>query len=214
MSGFNMPLRGTSHHGLVTRDADATIEFYQGVLGFPLVFRTWEPAHPGQSSSPATYNPLIPSFFQIPAGSRHMFFDIGNDEMFTFFELPKWDGEGPDPLEVVSTEIHFAFNAGNDATLEARRQQLIDAGVPVTEIALVGVEYPDGTRVDTAHSIYLRDPVNDVLLEFTTFVRNFTELDLDCVPFFSENHGAPEFMEVFLGPKRWAIFQEQAVAAH
>lgn len=216
MSAFDIPRRGTSHHGLVTRDADATIDFYQNKLGFPLIFNSAEPENAsgsaGGSHSPKSYNPMIPSFFQIPPGSRHIFFDIGNDQMFTFFELPKWDGDGPDPLEVVQTEVHWAFEAGTDDNLEARRQDLMAKGVPVTDIALVGVEYPSGERVDTAHSIYLRDPVNDILLEFTVFVRNFTEKDLNNKPFFSENHGSPEFMSVFLGPKRWEAFQAHVAA--
>jgi catechol 2,3-dioxygenase-like lactoylglutathione lyase family enzyme len=187
MSAFDIPRRGTSHHGLATRDMDGTIAFYEGVLGFPLVFVNYEPEGSRRK-----------------AGLRHAFFDIGNDEMFTFMEEEPWEGPGPDPLASVSQMNHYAFNAGNDSCLEARRQSLLAQGIKVTDICKVGVTYPDGSQADTAHSIYFRDPVNDLLLEFCVFVRNFVEADLRQEPNFSDHHGTPVFLEAFLGPKRYA----------
>jgi catechol 2,3-dioxygenase-like lactoylglutathione lyase family enzyme len=194
VSNVGIPRRGLSHLGLATRDGDGTIAFYDGVLGFPLVFCNIEPED-GRSTI-----------------LRHMFFDMGNNEMFTFVEKPKWDGEGQDPLEVTASEYHFAFNAVDDADLQARREQLQAAGIPVTEIVQVGVEYPDGEQLDTAHSIYFRDPVNDILLEFTAFVRDFNERDIAQKPVFSANHSTPAFFEAFLGPKRYAAMKAKQLA--
>lgn len=53
---------------LATRDGDGTIAFYEDVLGFPLVFCNIEPED-GRSDM-----------------LRHMFFDMGRAELFTFAE--------------------------------------------------------------------------------------------------------------------------------
>jgi catechol 2,3-dioxygenase-like lactoylglutathione lyase family enzyme len=173
MSNVDLPRRGTSHHGLATRDADGTINFYEGVLGFPLVFQNVENGTGRRRK-----------------GQRHMFFDLGLDEFFTLFEEDPWEGPGPDPLQVSSGLCYFSFKAGSDWTLEHRRQQLIAAGVPVSEVVSVSTRYPDGTEAELAHKIYFRDPVNGFQCDFTYWVRDFTERDRDVEMIYSADVAA------------------------
>jgi len=62
------------HLALICADVERTIDFYQGLLGFPLV-EVFE-----NRDSP---------------GSTHFFFDIGNGNMLAFFDFP---GLGLDPV--------------------------------------------------------------------------------------------------------------------
>ena len=58
-------LRGVNHIAMVASDMHATIEFYNGVLGMPLI---------------KTLN--------IPGGGQHFFVDIGNGDSLAFFWFP------------------------------------------------------------------------------------------------------------------------------
>ena len=59
--------RGLHHFALICSDVRATIDFYQGVLEFPLteIFENRD-----------------------YAGSNHFFFDIGHGNLLAFFDLP------------------------------------------------------------------------------------------------------------------------------
>jgi glyoxylase I family protein len=59
--------RGAHHIAMICSDADATISFYQGVLGFPLV----------EIFENRDY-----------VGSMHFFFDIGAGNLLAFFDFP------------------------------------------------------------------------------------------------------------------------------
>jgi catechol 2,3-dioxygenase-like lactoylglutathione lyase family enzyme len=182
---FDIPRRGTSQHGLATRDADGTIAFVEGVLGFPLVCVSRE-----AEGSPR-------------AGTRQLYFGIGADEYLVYTDLGPWTGEGEDPHAVLAETFHWAFQGGNDSTLESYRQRLLSNGHKVTEIVQTGTMYPDGHKEEMMHSIYFRDPVNGFLMEFTVPLRDFQQPDLDNHPWFSENHTGPAFFEAFLGTERW-----------
>jgi len=67
---------------------------------------------------------------------------------------------------VPSAFYHFAFEAGTEAGLEAKRQELLAKGVAVSEI----VDH------DWAKSIYFKDP-NGVQLEYCCLTRDFTPED-------------------------------------
>src|SRR4029453_7543731 len=64
-------------------------------------------------------------------------------------------------LGVPNAFYHFAFEAGSEAALEEKRNELIARGVQVTEV----VDH------DWAKSIYFKDP-NGLQLEFCCFTRN------------------------------------------
>src|ERR1700722_7034572 len=73
--------RGVHHLALNTEDMKATVEFYTEVLGMPLVHAMRVP--PGVGTGPG--NRGNPPFENI----RHYFFDMGNDSLLAFFEMPK-----------------------------------------------------------------------------------------------------------------------------
>jgi len=78
---FHRILRGVHHLVLNTDDMKKTVDFYSGVLGMPLVgaIRVEE----GVGTGPE--NRGNPPFENL----RHYFFDMGNDSMLAFFEIPK-----------------------------------------------------------------------------------------------------------------------------
>jgi glyoxylase I family protein len=59
--------RGIHHAALICSDVEQTIDFYQGLLGFPLVELVENRDYPG---------------------STHFFFDLGNDTLLGFFDFP------------------------------------------------------------------------------------------------------------------------------
>ena len=117
-----MSNKGFSHIGLSTLDLDKTRDFYEGVLGFKVVRC---------------------DIIKIKEGGyiRHMFVEIGHDQMIAFMEpnnvdaIPSdYDAGINDGLGVPGPFYHFAFEAGSEAALEAKRIELIDKGQTVTDI--------------------------------------------------------------------------------
>ena len=149
-----MSNRGFSHLGLSTLDLDATREFYEGVLGFPAVRC---------------------DIIKVKEGGRirHIFFDTGRDQLIAFMEarsvpgIPAhYDAGITRGLGVPSAFYHFAFEAGSEAGLEAKRDELRAKGIEVTDV----VDH------DWAKSIYFKDP-NGIQLEFCCFTRNLNDDD-------------------------------------
>jgi glyoxylase I family protein len=99
------PGRGIHHAALICSDVEATIEFYQGLLGFPLV----------ELVENRDYK-----------GSSHFFFDLGNQTLLGFFDFP---GLGLEPgIEAIGTIQHIAISAPRDRWEEVR-DRLDAAGV-------------------------------------------------------------------------------------
>ncbi|HMH49964.1 MAG TPA: VOC family protein [Candidatus Acidoferrum sp.] len=149
-----MSQKGFSHIGLSTHDLDATREFYENVLGFKAVRC---------------------DVIKVKEGGRirHVFFDTGRDQLIAFMEARGVPGvpEGYDAgitrgLGVPSAFYHFAFEAGSEAGLLEKRNELIAKGVDVTDV----VDH------DWARSIYFKDP-NGLQLEFCYFSRNLNDND-------------------------------------
>ena len=83
--------RGIHHAALICRDVERTIQFYQGLLGFPLVELVENRDYPGSS---------------------HFFFDLGNQTLLGFFDFP---GLGLEPgVEAIGTVQHIAISAPRD----------------------------------------------------------------------------------------------------
>ena len=98
--------RGIHHAALICSDVEQTIQFYDGVLGFPLVELTENRDYPGSS---------------------HFFFDLGNQTLLGFFDFP---GLGLAPAEErIGTVQHIAISVPPDrhATLQKRLDEL---GIP------------------------------------------------------------------------------------
>jgi len=149
-----MTNKGFSHVGLSTLDLDKTREFYEGVLGFKAVRCDVITVQEG-------------------GRIRHIFFDTGRDQLLAFMEARGVPGIPADydagiarGLGVPSAFYHFAFEAGSEAALEEKRNELIAKGVEVTEV----VDH------DWAKSIYFTDP-NGMQLEYCCFTRNLNAND-------------------------------------
>jgi len=135
--------KGIHHLGLATHDMEATLEFYEGVLGFPAVVC--------EMIRPATGGAV-----------RHAFFDAGAGELVAFMECHDVGGVAPDfdasinrGLGTGSGVYHFAFKVDDEAELEARREYLESRGVRVRGPVDHG----------WCRSIYFRDP-NFLQLEY------------------------------------------------
>src|SRR4029077_13532123 len=128
--------------------------FYEGVLGFTVV---------------------VADTVRIKEGGRirHIFFDTGCDQLIAFMEprgvpnVPmEYDAGINRGLGVPASFYHFAFEAGSEAALADKRDELRAKGVEVTDIADHG----------WAQSIYFRDP-NGLTLEYSCVTRDLTEDD-------------------------------------
>ena len=89
--------RGIHHAALICSDVEQTINFYDGVLGFPLVELTENRDYPGSS---------------------HFFFDLGNSTLLGFFDFP---GLGLAPAEErIGTVQHIAIAVPPDKRAQLR----------------------------------------------------------------------------------------------
>ena len=127
--------RGLHHTALISSDVEATVRFYQDVLGFPLTELIENRDYPGSS---------------------HFFFDIGNGNLVAFFDFPGLD-VGP-YAEVLGGLHHMAISVAPD-----RWQQLVErlteAGVPHEVHSGVSVYFrdPDGARIEL-----ISDPLGEM----------------------------------------------------
>jgi glyoxylase I family protein len=97
--------RGIHHAALICRDPATTIEFYQGLLGFPLIELVENRDYPGSS---------------------HFFFDLGNSTLLGFFDFP---GLGLQPgVEAIGTVQHIAISVTPQRHAELRAR-LDEAGI-------------------------------------------------------------------------------------
>jgi catechol 2,3-dioxygenase-like lactoylglutathione lyase family enzyme len=161
--------KGFSHLGLSTLDLDKTRKFYEDILGF---------------------KPVVADTIKIEEGGRirHIFFDVGRDQLIAFMEA---DGVRDVPAEydnginrglgVPASFYHFAFEAGSEAALANKREELRVKGVEVTDIVDHG----------WARSIYFKDP-NGLSLEYCCQVRDLTEDDATMQERFMIPRGALE----------------------
>ena len=112
--------RGVHHLALNTEDMKATVDFYVNVVGMPLVHAMKVP--PGLGVGPG--NRGNPPYEEI----RHYFFDMGNDSLLAFFEIPR----GAEPRvkrDGIGGMQHVAF-AVTPKNLAALRKRLAAASVP------------------------------------------------------------------------------------
>ena len=110
--------RGINHLALVTDDMDATVRFYAGTLGMPLV-------------ATMMAGPMRHYFFEIAPQNTVAFFEIENARMFR-------KGAGT-PAEFPFQLDHLSFNVADERALEVLRARIAAAGSEVTEIVDHGI---------------------------------------------------------------------------
>ena len=139
--------RGVHHLALCTDDLKATIDFYVDVLGMPLVHAMKVP--PGLGTGPD--NRGNPPDKRV----RHYVFDVGNDSLIAFFEIPK----GKEPTgnrNAIGAMQHCAFvvTAQRFREVEARlKSRGIDYIGPIPQLpGLLGIYFydPNGIRLEFA----------------------------------------------------------------
>ena len=127
--------RGIHHTALLSSDVERTINFYQGVLEFPLTEIIENRDYPG---------------------SNHFFFDVGHGNLLAFFDFPGLD-LGP-YAEVLVGLHHLAISVTPEKWAELRTN-LAAAGVPYVEESGTSLYFraPDGARLEL-----LADPLGEM----------------------------------------------------
>lgn len=145
---YKKVLRGVHHLVLNTDDMKKTIDFYSGVLGMPLVGAIKVEEELGTGAG----NRGNPPYDNI----RHYFFDMGNDSMLAFFEIPP--GEKPQgDRDAIGNMQHVSFVATPDVQLAMKER-----------LNCHGYECSDPVEVSPGgFSIYFYDP-NGIRLEVST----------------------------------------------
>ncbi len=121
--------RGIHHSALICSNVEQTIQFYQGLLGFPLV----------ELVENRDYQ-----------GSTHFFFDLGNQTLLGFFDFP---GLGLNPgVESIGSVQHIAISVPRDRW-ERLRTRLDEAGLTYfgPDQGIVESMYfkdPDGIQIE------------------------------------------------------------------
>ncbi|HEY8601150.1 MAG TPA: VOC family protein [Thermomicrobiales bacterium] len=109
-----LPWSGLHHLALATRDLDATIRFYSGILGMRVLFAR-----------------------RLPDGTRHLFIDLGGGATLHFWEVATAEiyTQPPQPEVFVPGALqHLALRLPDEAALRALQSRLRVAGVGVTDI--------------------------------------------------------------------------------
>jgi catechol 2,3-dioxygenase-like lactoylglutathione lyase family enzyme len=174
MTDGAMRFGGVHHLALVCSDMAATVDFYQGVLGMPLV-----------------------KTIELPDGmGQHFFFDCGGGDHLAFFWFPdaadavggvSGPGVRPDTGKLtssISSMNHVAFTVAPEE-IETYRNRLLAAGVECSEVANhddsewgIAEAMHDGVFV---RSVYFQDP-DGILLELAAWTRPLTDSDVSHVP--------------------------------
>lgn len=127
--------RGLHHFAIVARNVEETVQFYQGVLGFPLtdIFENRD--------------------YQ---GSNHFFFDIGNNNLIAFFDFPGLD-VGP-YAEVLGGLHHVAISVEPEKWAELKTR-LEEAGVEYQSESGTSIYFrdPNGARLEL-----IADPLGEM----------------------------------------------------
>ncbi len=167
---LGLTTRGVNHVALVCSDMARTVDFYQGLLGFPLV-----------------------KTIDLPAGlGQHFFFDIGGGDHLAFFWFPDAPAPAPgvasapslpdrgDLPSAVGSMNHLAFDV-DPAQIEEYRDRLVGAGIECTEVwnhddSEFGLS-PTVTDDVFVRSVYFFGP-DGVLLELAAWTRAFGPHDV------------------------------------
>ena len=141
----SLATRGVHHLALNTDDMRMTVDFYTRVVGMRLVHAMKVP--PGLGTGPG--NRGNPPYEEI----RHYFFDMGNDSLLAFFEIPR-GAEPKAQRDAIGGMQHVAF-AVTPKSFAALEKRLREAGVaydgPLDVLpGLVSIYFfdPNGIRLE------------------------------------------------------------------
>jgi catechol 2,3-dioxygenase-like lactoylglutathione lyase family enzyme len=169
--------RGVHHLALCTDDMKATVEFYADVLGFPLVHAMKVP--PGVGTGPA--NRGNPPYEEI----RHYFFDMGNDSLLAFFEIPK----GAQPRgnrNAIGSMQHCAFVVTPQRFEEIQvrlKKRGIDFIGPLPQLpGLLGLYFIDPNGIRMEFACQPADGENQQILECIAQTREEVAGELRTLP--------------------------------
>jgi catechol 2,3-dioxygenase-like lactoylglutathione lyase family enzyme len=138
------PIDCLHHLAFVTADTAATVDFYQGVLGLPLVN--------------AVMDAEVPST-KAPFPYIHVFFRLASGETLAFFESPDLQERPAERLPGYEDFEHLALSVRSRDDVDRWRAELTARGLDVV-----------ANDHGIIYSIYFRDPVNDIRLEITTTI--------------------------------------------
>jgi catechol 2,3-dioxygenase-like lactoylglutathione lyase family enzyme len=127
--------RGIHHTALICSDVRRTVEFYQGLLGFPLI--------------DMFENRDLP-------GSTHFFFDVGNGNTLAFFDLP---GVDVGPYAEVFGGLHHLAISMEPQRWQEIRDRMDAAGVEYHLESGTSIYFrdPDGARLEL-----IADPLGEM----------------------------------------------------
>lgn len=137
--------RGIHHLALTCADMKRTTEFYVNVVGMPLVHAMKVPAGVGVGP----LNRGNPPYERL----RHYFFDMGNDSLLAFFEIPR-DKEPDAKRDAIGGMQHLAFAVTPsqlDALMTRLKKNTVDFNGPIDILPGLKSIYfydPDGIRIE------------------------------------------------------------------
>ena len=149
MTEVRVPWQGLNHLALITNDMDATVRFWHGVIGAPLV----------ATIGTETF--------------RHYFFSFGPTSSVAFFEYIGQHSEMvAKPAGVFDERAgqfdHLSMDLPDEAALLALRERVSAAGTEVTDVVDHGL----------MRSIYFTDP-NGIALEASWWADDPTGIEPD-----------------------------------
>jgi len=127
--------RGVHHAAHICSDVERTVQFYDSILGFPLI----------EMFENRDYE-----------GSTHFFFDIGHGNCLAYFDLPGLD-LGP-YMEVLGGHHHLAISMERPQW-EAAKARLEAAGIECAHVDGSSLYFrgPDGERLEL-----ISDPLGEM----------------------------------------------------
>ena len=127
--------RGIHHTALISSDVRRTVEFYQGLLGFPLI--------------DMFENRDLP-------GSTHFFFDVGNGNTIAFFDPP---GVDVGPYAEVFGGLHHLAISMEPGRWQEIRDKMDAQGIDYLLESSSSIYFrdPDGARVEL-----IADPLGEM----------------------------------------------------
>jgi catechol 2,3-dioxygenase-like lactoylglutathione lyase family enzyme len=127
--------RGVHHVALICSDVERTVQFFDGLLGFPLI----------EMFENRDYQ-----------GSTHFFFDIGHGNALAYFDLPGLELGAY--AEVLGGHHHLAISISRPEW-EAARARLEAAGVECAHVDGSSLYFrgPDGERLEL-----ISDPLGEM----------------------------------------------------